>query len=799
MSGDANRAPARLALSVALLAGAVIAYEVVLTRFFSFLLQYHYSFLVISGAVFGIGLGALAVARVDLQRVPRMLPWLALATSLTMAAGGAVILRSPRAALVVLAVAAALPLVTAGGYLALLFRAWGRDSQRLYGWDLAGAALGTAWVVPALDLGPVALAVCMAGAALAAGLAATPSRGAPAFAIGGLIAALATGLWLDVDLEELAAAADKPMFRGLSADRNRGQIVETRWSAYARTDLVDRTGETGLNMYLDGAAGSYLFRFDGDLRRLFFLRGEATAFPYYFGPRERVLVMGPGGGVDVLYGLLTGWRQIDGIEVNADAVRMVRDRPDYAGGLYDLRNVDIRVGDGRALLAAGDRRYDLIALPLVYAEAADLVGYQLAENYLFTREAFAAYLAHLRPGGRLSLVVHDHELMVRAVATLDAVFVDAGLAPGAVLDRLVVLNGARARAGVDRAYRPLLLVQAEPFAAATLDTMVAAADELGLSVYFAPGRQETAPLSTLRSGRLLAPGIDTTPVTDQRPYFYDVTPGVDSKLLVALGVAAALTLLATLGGLRGAPPQARRYVPVAASLGAGYMLVEVFLLQGLTLRLGHPVLALVVTLFGLLLATGVGSWLGRRLPLHEGRGLAAALAGCAVVALLVTPAPALLAGVHAWPLAARVAACLAVVVPTGLVLGLVFPAALAQAGLAEDRLVAWMWAVNGAASVLGSVGAVVCASAAGSGWIPLAGALCYAGAALVVPRGGPSAPSSVAEGLPWRLVAVVLVLWGLSLAYTRVRYTEASRPAAEVRPAPPPVPVAVWPEALGRR
>ena len=144
-----------------------------------------------------------------------------------------------------------------------------------------------------------------------------------------------------IDLSALAEAADKPMFRALSTARHRGEVKDTRWSAYARTDLVDRTGDTGLNLYVDGGAGSYMFRFPGDYRRLFFLRREAAFFPYYFSSRERALIIGPGGGADVLYALMTGWRRIEAVEINPEIRR--------AGSL--IRRVQrpfVRLGGGGA-------------------------------------------------------------------------------------------------------------------------------------------------------------------------------------------------------------------------------------------------------------------------------------------------------------------------------------------------------------------------------------------------------------------------------------------------------------------
>ena len=802
-----QRAPISLAISLALLASAVIAYEIVLTRLFSFLLQYHYSFLIVSGAVFGLGLGALAVSRLGPHAAASRVAALAVATSATICLSGAFILHAPRSGVALLLVAAGVPLVAAGAYLALLFRTWGHDSQRLYFWDLSGAALGTAWIVPAMDLGPGALGLCAAVAAGAGVLAAltTPRRHLWLAASGTCMAlALVAATLLDIDIDELAEAADKPMFRGLSARQHPGRIVETSWSAYARTDLVDRTGDTGLNLYLDGAAGSYLFRFDGDLRRLFFLRREAPCFPYYFGSRERVLVIGPGGGADVLFALLTGWQQIDGVEVNADAVRMVRSRPRYSGRLYDLANVEIHVGDGRAYLERSDDLYDLISLPLVYTEVADLVGYQLTENYLFTREAFARYFEHLTPGGRLSLVLHDHELMVRAVATLNDLWRQRGAVPGAVLDHLVVVNGSRASRNTGRVQRPVLLIQQTPYDPETLDTLLATADELELEVFFVPGIREPAPLGSLRSGELQAPGIDVTPATDDRPYFYDVTPGVDGKLLAALAAVATLTATLLAMGLRAckpieSEPGGQIFVALAAALGAGYMFIEIFLLQRLTLVLGHPILALVVTLFGLLLATGIGAVLGQRLPLTSSRGLGMALLGCALGAGLLPMAPGLLSQAQGWPLLGRCVASLCVVLPTGFLLGLPFPAALTQAKDAGEVAIPWMWTVNGAASVLGSLGAVVIGIAIGSMWIPVAGGVCYLLASTAVIRRREavrSARSHTGSGSVVLVLALVIIAWLAVFQYTQTRYS--SSPPAGSRPSPPSVPESVWPHALSR-
>ena len=398
----------RLQLGVGLIAAAVIGYEIGLVRLFSFLQHYHYTFLVVSGAVCGLGLGAALSA--GAARFDRLSGRFDAAPTLRRLGGRLwrqhdlwCVCRSgiSRMSLLLLVGIAGLPFIAAGAFLALAFRARYQQSQVLYFWDLVGAALGILYVVPALEwLGGV-------GALLGASVFA---MAAAAFFLSRWVwtcpIVLATGLVVYsfqqrelIDLSALAEAADKPMFRALGAERHQGEVKDTRWSAYARTDLVDRTGDTGLNLYVDGGAGSYMFRFPGDYRRLFFVRREAAFFPYYFSPRERTLIIGPGGGADVLYALMTGWRHIEAVEINPEIAALVRSYGEYNGDLYDLEGVELHIGDGRNYLERSRTRYDLIALPLVYAEAADLVGYALSENYLFTREAFAAYLDHLAEGG----------------------------------------------------------------------------------------------------------------------------------------------------------------------------------------------------------------------------------------------------------------------------------------------------------------------------------------------------------------------------------------------------------------
>ena len=271
----------RLQLGVGLIAAAVIGYEIGLVRLFSFLQHYHYTFLVVSGAVCGLGLGAALSAVLRVSTLHRHLGYWAVGCGVSMICGAFAVAQFPRMPLPLLVGIAGLPFIAAGTFLALAFRARYQQSQVLYFWDLVGAALGILYVVPALEwLGGVGALVGASVFALTAA----------AFFFNRWVWAcpiiLATGLVVYsfqqrelIDRSALAEDGNKPMFRALGAERHRGEVKATRWSAYARTDLVDRTGDTGLNLYVDGGAGSYMFRFPGDYRRLFFRAPRSRIFP----------------------------------------------------------------------------------------------------------------------------------------------------------------------------------------------------------------------------------------------------------------------------------------------------------------------------------------------------------------------------------------------------------------------------------------------------------------------------------------------------------------------------------------
>jgi predicted membrane-bound spermidine synthase len=214
-----------------------------------------------------------------------------------------------------------------------------------------------------------------------------------------------------------------------------------------------------------------------------------------------------------------------------------------------------------------------------------------------------------------------------------------------------------------------------------------------------------------------------------------------SALLTLMGISAALVTLFIVGPLaiagrgllRGGWP---RWLSYFGCLGAGFMLIEVSTLQQFVLLLGHPVYSLTITLFSLLLGTGLGSFLSRAIP-SDRLSSRLRLALLAIVLLALVAAVGLPVAIDAsiqLPLAVRAAVAIAMLVPAGALMGIALPAGVRLLSQREPDLVPWAWGMNGALSVLGATLAVFIAMNWGFFVTLLAGGNVYLLAWVLVPR-----------------------------------------------------------------
>jgi hypothetical protein len=682
-------------------------------------------------------------------------------------------------------VAAAAPFF-AGGFVLALALLRNRDRiHPLYAADLGGAALGCLLVVPILQWvgAPTGLALvgtlaALAGLPFAAGTPA-PRRRRVLVEVG--VAAALLGL--------LAAAGSASgllrLHRGKGIDLDALAVESEQWNSFSLVTVVDGVPFRGWSLspayrgpipeikavFIDLTALTPLVRFDGDLRRVRPVLWDLSSFVHLVHPGvDEACVIGAGAGRDVLAALAAGARRVTAVEINPLIVDgIVRSAyRDWAGGLYDRPDVRVVVDDGRAFLRATPERFDIVHLSMVDTSAATGAGaYALTENGLYTVEAFDGFLDRLRPGGLLS------------VSSITTPELDAGTRLAALARRAVE------RAGGD-AGRSILVVSARWMGrqACTLHNVIVkrgtfepaeiaaarlAAARLRFTVTWPPDATPAAAESRMIRELLGAPDADAAaslvaswpldlgPPTDDRPFFFyqnrlgdafrllavDRPAGyVSSGLfvlvrLVLVTVALVLVFLVLPFFFRRRELAAERGgivgdLAYAGCLGLGFMFVEIAMLQRLALYLGRPTYALVVALFVLLLGGAAGSRLAGSTRLGPPRRrMTIALGG--VVVLLVGgwmtgTADLVLDATAGWPAAGRVLLAAALLAPVGLFAGGALPLGLTAAGARVPTRVPWMWGINSAASVLGSVAAtLVCLHAGISAALGI-GAVLYAAA-----------------------------------------------------------------------
>ena len=224
--------------------------------------------------------------------------------------------------------------------------------------------------------------------------------------------------WLRVDMATLAT--EKPIAESLAPG---GRVIRTEWDTFARTDLVDPADGGPYQLYMDGAAGSVMPPAENND----FLMRDIGLFPFATAQPERVFAVGPGGGLDVWFGLQSGAQEIVAVEVNPASVSLVQDLGNYNGDLYEQPAVRVIIDEGRSVLRRQELTYDLISLSQVVTLAAERSGYALTENTIYTVEAFEDYLAHLRPNGQIAIKLYDEPTLTRALSTALAAFRQRGL------------------------------------------------------------------------------------------------------------------------------------------------------------------------------------------------------------------------------------------------------------------------------------------------------------------------------------------------------------------------------------
>jgi hypothetical protein len=754
VGGDKTRLPRWLVISLISLAGLLL--EVGYTRIVSYKLWYYYTYLVIGLALLGVGSGGVLVSISErLRRLgsDRLIGWFALGGAVSIAAGYLVIAwahvntlaiwdygtRSSFKNLFFLGVicfALFASFIAFGVIVAALLGRAGDDVPRLYFADLVGAGLGCVLAIPLIvRLGPPKVVLLAAVIFAIVGIASLV-RLQTALAAGAvviIVAALTGGSLPGIHTEDTKKHAPVAVASG--------------WGPVFRVEAVDvHSNPPALLLEHDGTFGSAIVRWNGDPATLSYFAHDARSIPFRVrqAPPSDELIIGSAGGREILTSIYYKSPQIQAVELNPVTVGMLRHKlADYSGHVATYPGVHLHQGDGRSYLARHNDKYGLIwyVAPDSYAanNAASSGAFVLSESYLYTTEMIKQSLRHLADDGLI--VVQFGEF-------------DFTHAPNRTSRYVVTARKALSELGVKDPSRHLLvsfdttnnlstiIVKRTPFTPAEINGFVhGLAAVPGSRMIYAPSRPHPSGIvSELASGTnaqvssLVAHSPKAIgPISDDSPYFWHFSPFssvlahilqplktgdpenvIGERVLILLlfiaTVYAALFLLAPFFFVRKqwrALPGKGRSAVYFAALGLGFMFFEITMIQRLVLFLGYPTYSLTVTLATLLVSTGLGALLSRRVA-NPNRAMPWLLGALVVLTLFYEFAldDIMRGSLLSMSLGVRVLFAVAVMTPLGLCLGMFMPFGLLRVGsltVHGDQYIAWSWAVNGFFAVIGSV------------------------------------------------------------------------------------------------
>jgi spermidine synthase len=747
------RIPGRYYFAIFVLASATLSYQILITRFFSVMLYYHFAFAAISLAMLGLTRGAMEVYNKPDRYAPERVgvefahhaSWFAITGVGAMVAFLCVPLVIPEqhvmVALAITTVAFVRPFTESGVCITLLLTRLPYSGGWLYAADLAGAALGCLGVIfVLLVVDPVSATLAIGAFAAGAGwivvrgsgdLRSLRLSGAVALTLAA-VAIVHTGL-------EVSGRSHLGVFWA-KGTQQMGTLFE-RWNTYSRV-RVTALGETpafgwGIahppetkidQKYLDidADAATVITRYDGDISKLSYLKDDVINAAYLVQPPAEVAVVGVGGGRDILSALYFGAKRVHGIEINPAIFEVLTDKfADFSGHLDRQPGVSLVNAEARSYINHSSDRYDLVQISLIDTWAATAAGgLTLTENRLYTVEAWDDFYRSLKPGGLLSVsrwydpAIHRGEFY-RLVAIAASALQRKGVPAAELAQHVVALNVGNI---VTVITRPDAFTNAQWQGART--RLLAQ----GFKILLGPDVGFDAVTSTLMSGKADAAFFaslpeNVTPSTDDNPFFFYTTrfgnlastsPTARTDNNAAINVTLLLLMMSLCAcvyyiitpfvRLARRMPLSVLTPPVAyfCAIGMGFMLIEISQMQRLMVFLGHPVYGLAVVLFTILLFGGLGSaTLGADVPRPAAVvARVVALLTALVVAGLLTPLLTTWARSEATDM--RILLSVLLLAPPAFCMGMMFPLGLST-WRRHPELLPFFWSANGITSMFASV------------------------------------------------------------------------------------------------
>jgi spermidine synthase len=801
------------ALLLFLTSASVLAYEILLMRLLSISLWYHFAYMVISLALLGFG-AAGAVLFLTFENIKRNIDqWLIVLAGATAVAFPLAFSLSQKVGLdplqliwqksewpkmLLTYLLMGIPFFLAGGIVGMILTGAGEGVHLMYAADLLGAGAGALAIIPALYLGPPWALLPVLGCLLLLGGIICSFRLPHAWK--GVLGLLITGILVGIAYAALPPVPrihhTKPL--PMTLDFPDAKVEAENFGPLGMiqvvgSSLIREVPGLSLNfglqesgpvpslpeqkvIFSDGDTLGPITRFSGSLDDLKYLDFTSMALPYHMRRPTKVLVVGAGGGSDVLLGLRERASRIVALEANQQiADLLLGPFADFSGHLYARPGVQLEVREARQYLHSTKEQYDLIQLPFFSAFSSSAGGLQSAtESYLYTTEAFELYLSKLSKTGLLAVscwlkLPPRDSLRVFATALR-------------ALRKQGVSSKPEEHLFFIRSWKTsTILVSKNPFAPEEISRAITFCDERSFDlVYFTGMKAELAnrydiedqPYDYLAARALISSEADSFlrryvfdvgATSDDRPYFShffrwdkavelfrllrkDWLPFIDMGYILIIAtliqafLASGILILVPLLCVRwvkggGTLPGVGKILGTLlyfGSIGLAFMFLELALLPKFTLLLSHPIYAAAVVMSSILCFAGLGSMSVKRFLGRRTHFLWIAVAGiCTWVLVDALIGDRLFMRAISWPLGGRVALAISMISVLAFFLGWPFPSGLRMTAKALPGLVPWAWGINACASVNGAVLAKCLSVSIGFRLLMLAACVLYLVAAVV--------------------------------------------------------------------
>jgi hypothetical protein len=779
---SAKRESAWIVVGLAAICTSHLVVEIALTKFLSYKVYHHYAYAVIATVVLALGAaGAYVHVRYarggDRARPADFTPAARAATHYAISLCLSTILFcwipldpydfrlsefARAASLPVYLALFCVPLFFAGVCISYTLAFSVRTVSTIYFWDLLAAALGALASVVLLQAlgghGTMAAAAALGMIAAAAyGRLADPGVRTPgwrhyALAAAALAALLAYPRWA-VNKYTYEIRSTKDILFKTVVVRDFGGVAQTYWNAIARID-VSKTNDSRERVYryglpewsyarsipgrfilVDGGANTRQFRVSGSILEQSYLGDALWAAPYRAGAaRGKTLVIGGGGGIDILVAKHFGVGEVQVAELNPATAKILTgtapdpERADYLPWLVSDQNTRVAVheSEGRHFCTtqASDSYDVVLASGVDTLTAVATGGLDLVENYLYTSDAVKEYVRILKPEGVLSLThwrLKPPSLALRMFLTYLEYLEQQGVREPW---RHVIVIADKAWTGS--------MLKKTPFQASEIEQLRGWATRAGYAILFDPSQLEGLdPMHPtervywklarspprLRAQLVAAHTARVAPVGDDKPYFYRVGNKGEDWLLKFGAASLGIAVLLFVALRRALAAHAFRPVAVYASFfalsGFAFLMFEAAIIQTLTVVVGGPTYSLVIVLVGVLVGYAIGAGLAGRLQPSPAVFLTLGVILGGALLLLGACVGAFKTAVLPWSFAGRVTACAVLTLGTSVLVGFPVPLAMAALRAAHGGVVASMWGVNTAFNVLGAIAFVPLAQSVG--------------------------------------------------------------------------------------